>query len=394
MRKWLVYIQVLLTVGMLFTSCHKCLNYGVNWYSWADEVQTINDSMKIELEWFGDTTSMVATVKDKDGQTLAIISRQSMDDICTVIKYLRNDTGGVRGFLVYPNCYPVADRHGNAQEKEGKSSDGLQEYKEMLWNDFYSGSHPCDIGLALALDNREDRPYASRYYFKYDVKSDDNRIKEIYDPVTKQRILAGDALEYEVLTESVTLQGDSVRGDVQLLFTNIGDYDVSSFTYSTYIGYRPLEEMEFSGFSMWKRTIFRSDRPEPFVTVEHEEYNDGKCYVLSCDYDDRKYVSTYKNGVLQKIEEISQFGTVLKQDLFSVSQDRQSYVHTQYRYNYQTKKLEKVGTMQMSEPEFRMTFKEEREMELSTYLHEMWGRYGIDRYWEALEFSRHYEEWE
>jgi hypothetical protein len=70
------------------------------------------------LEWYGDDAFMTATVRDKSGQMLAVISRQSGDDICTVIKYLRNDTGAVRGFLVYPGCYPVAERSGNAKTKK------------------------------------------------------------------------------------------------------------------------------------------------------------------------------------------------------------------------------------------------------------------------------------
>ena len=112
-----------IAVALLMTSCHERLDYGIVWDEQAAKTQTTKDSLKVELEWYGDDAFMTATVTDKTGQTLAVISRQSEDDICTVIKYLRNDTGAVRGFLVYPGCYPVAERSGNAKIKENASNE-------------------------------------------------------------------------------------------------------------------------------------------------------------------------------------------------------------------------------------------------------------------------------
>ena len=128
-------LLILVLVCMVMASCHKHLDFGVVWEEHAAKTQMTKDSLKIELEWYGDDAFMTATVKDKAGQTLAVISRQSEDDICTVIKYLRNDTGAVRGFLVYPGCYPVVERTGNAKIKENASNE-LEKYKEMLWDDF------------------------------------------------------------------------------------------------------------------------------------------------------------------------------------------------------------------------------------------------------------------
>ena len=97
-----------IAIALLITSCHDQLDYGIVWDEQAAKTQTTKDSLKVELEWYGDDVFMTATVKDKNDQVLAILSKQNGDDICTVIKYLRNDTGAVRGFLVYPGCYPIA----------------------------------------------------------------------------------------------------------------------------------------------------------------------------------------------------------------------------------------------------------------------------------------------
>ena len=139
-----------IAVALFMTSCHEQLDYGIVWDEQAAKTQTTKDSLKVELEWYGDDVFMTATVKDKNDQVLAILSKQNGDDICTVIKYLRNDTGAVRGFLVYPGCYPIAERSGNAKIKENKSKE-LEEYKKMLWKDFDKDNHPNDIGLALVI---------------------------------------------------------------------------------------------------------------------------------------------------------------------------------------------------------------------------------------------------
>ncbi len=387
-----VFQNVLLIVcaAMILESCHQQLDYGVNWDPEAEEEQWTKDSLKIELEWIGDSTYMTATVSDKEGTLLAYISRQQDDDICTVIKYLRNDTGGVKGFLVYPDCYPMADRRGEAKIKEGRSSDELSKYKEMLWDEFDKNNHPCDIGLTLALDEREDRPYAARYYFKYDGEL----LTKIYDPISKKKIQAETgSLEYEVHRQTMYLEGGSSIGDVGLVFTDIAEYEPGVFTYKTYAGYRPLQEMEFMGYAMKKHTVFRSDRPEPFVTVTLENPLDPKHrYILNCDYDDKKLVSTYEDGVLQKVEEKSQWGTVLQQDLFFESADKQAYICYMKDYNYQTKQLVKVREKRIPKPMFFMTYRESKEMQLDGFLHVMWGRFGIDSYMEAFRYCRSVED--
>ena len=189
------------------------------------------------------------------------------------------------------------------------------------------------------------------------------------------------------------LEGSSTIGDVQLVFRDIGEYEPGCFIYKTYAGYRPLEEMEFTGYTMTKRTVFRSDRPVPFATVKLENALDSRHrYILSYDYDDNKVVSTYEEGVLQKVEKISQWGTVLRQDLFFESADKQAFICYMKSYNYQTKKLVKVREERIDKSKLYVAYRENAEMQLDAFLHVMWGRFDINSYWDALSYCRQHEE--
>ena len=383
MKKFVIVSLVLLFVGMVLSSCREQLDFGVVWDEQAAKAQMTKDSLKVELEWYGDDAFMTAIVKDKKGDTLAFISRQSGDDICTVIKYLRNDTGMVRGFLVYPGCYPVAERTGNAKIKEIESME-LKEYKEMLWDDFGKWNHPNDIGLALVMDDREDRPYAARYYFRYDKVYTD-QIRAIYDPITKQIIKSDDEFfRYDVSTKTREVSGDSLIGDVHLMFVDISNIEYGTHTYKTYCGYRPMEEFEFMSHRMFKHTVFRSDRPEPYVTVEFDWDDDGTRYKIIRDYEDHAIATTYNDGIIKKVEEVSQWGTVLKQDIYEDTGDEETYICRLMRYNYQAKKLEEAGRKRVNKVLHHMESSESGEMILDEYLYEMWGRYADDNYWDSF----------
>lgn len=379
-------LPILLCIGIIFVSCHKRLDYNILWDEQASKIQTTKDGLTVELEWYGDDAFMTAIVKDKNGDTLAFISRQSEDDICTVIKYLRNDTGAVRGFLVYPGCYPVAERNGNAKIKEGDSKE-LEEYKDMLWDDFYKANHPCDIGLALVMDKREDRPYAARYYFRYDREY--GGIRAIYDPISKKIIKSWQGyLSHNINTKIISLEGDSLIGDVHLMFTDKYFIDCGSHFYKTYCGYRPMEEFDFESHRMIKHTVFRSDWPDPYVTVERDlnwdRDKDETTYRLNRDYDDKTIATTYKGEYVKKIEEVSKWGTVLKQDLYLEENDKEVFVCHLNRYNYQTKQLEEVGQKRIDRVLHHMQSCESSEMILDNYLQEMWGRFANDNYWNSF----------
>lgn len=262
----------------------------------------------------------------------------------------------------------------------------------MLWNDFYKGNHSNDIGLALVMDEREDRPYAARYYFRYDRECEDN-IRAVYDPITKQIIKSVDGyLRYEVSTEEVGFEKDSVIGDVHLMFKDIYEIDCGSYSFKTYCGYRPMEEFDFESHRMIMHRVYRSDRPKPYATVDMKWDIDGTTtYKLSRDYTDHTFTTTYVKGVIKKVEEVSQWGTVLKRDEYLKSEDDETYVCHLWRYNYQTKQLKEVGQKRIKEVIHHMNSCESGEMSLDNYLREMWGRFANDNYWNSTKLLNDYE---
>ena len=116
---------------------------------------------------------------------------------------------------------------------------------------------------------------------------------EVYDPILNLKIeaeLVG--IKYDVRQQTKYLEDETIIGDVQLLFTDECGYDESLLVYKTYLGYRPLEKLEIWYDRISEHTIFRSDRPEPFVTMLCEESDNSdstRRYVLTCDFDDKKY---------------------------------------------------------------------------------------------------------
>jgi hypothetical protein len=95
------------------------------------------------------------------------------------------------------------------------------------------------------------------------------------------------------------------------------------------------------------------------------------------------------DGIIKKVEEVSQWGTVLKRDVYEDAGDGVTYICHFLRYNYQAKKLEEVGQKRVDKDLHQMNSSESEEMALDQYLNEMWGRYADDNYrnsfWDADE---------
>ena len=370
----------LLFTAFLMSSCHQQLDYGINWNDNDETEQITNNGYKVIVERIEASSYQKAEISDSAGCFLAYITRQEGDDVCTVIKYLHNDSGDVRGILVYPRCYPMPKRGGNALKKDSNINE-LAEYKEQLWKDYERDSTPNDIGLALVFEKREDRTYATRYYFKYE----DNVLVEVYDPISEQFIKAdeGEKIDYQVMSHELLLTNDSVIGDVMLHFM-VRPVDISdNYKVRMYCGYRPMDELEFKGGIMVRRKIYRSDRPEVYTMVERIDEGRKHVYKLTCDYDDKTLVSTYEDGMLKKVEEVSKWGTVLQQDIFFRSADKEAYICYLKNYDYQKGLLVKVQENRIDKDEFWGMSNEESEMSLQPQMEAMWERftylvYGID----------------
>ena len=114
-------MRILLIVsffGGMMTSCQKHIYFGIDWSDGAETEQTTNNGYKISIERNENYSFEIVRVTDPEGKAVAVMTRQNGDDISTVFKYLYDDRGEERGLIVYPYCYPVPKRDGDAMLKE------------------------------------------------------------------------------------------------------------------------------------------------------------------------------------------------------------------------------------------------------------------------------------
>ena len=54
MKEFVVVSLGLLFIGMVISSCHEQLDFGIVWDEQAAKTQMTKDSLKVELEWYGE----------------------------------------------------------------------------------------------------------------------------------------------------------------------------------------------------------------------------------------------------------------------------------------------------------------------------------------------------
>lgn len=377
MKQFITKILVTVSLIGMMTSCQKRIDFGIDWSEGAETEQTANNGYKVSIERNEDYTFEIIRVTSPEGKAVAVMTRQNGDDICTVFKYLYNDSGEERGLIVYPYCYPAPKRDGDAKQKEDSILE-IENYKEKLWAEYDRNNHPNDIGLALAFSEKEVLHYGSRYIFKRTGEL----LTEVYDSITGNAIIAGpgEKIDYELVEHELLLTNDSVIGDMSLRFIvrpieAEADYDVK-----VYCGYRPMDEMKFLGGKMVERMIYRSDRPKIYTKTVREDNGTQHMYKSTYDYDDKTLVSVYEGGILKRMEAVSKYGTALQQDVYFESADKKAYICFLKNYDYQKKQLVKVSERRIPLDEFYERCNEHEEMNLEPYMFDMWERFTFDFY--------------
>lgn len=279
--------------------------------------------------------------------------------------------------IVYPYCYPVPKRDGDAKLKEDSIHE-IEKYKKMLLADYARNNHPNDIGLALAFSDEENLPYSSRYIFK----RTGGLLTEVYDSITGNAIIArpGEKIDYELAEHELLLTNDSVIGDMLMSFVVRPIEAVMDYKVNVYCGYRPMDEMKFSEGKLVERMIYRSDRPDIYTKTVREDNGSKHVYKSTYDYDDKALVSFYEGGILKRMEAVSRYGTTLQQDVYFESADKKAYICFLKNYDYQKKQLVKVRESRIPLEEFYERCNEHEEMNLQPYMFDMWERFTFDFY--------------
>lgn len=371
--------RIFLTVSLIgiMTSCQKHLNFGIDWSEGAKTEQTASNGYKVSIDRYENYAFEIVRVTNPEGKVVAVITRQNDDDISSVFKYLYDDSGEERGLIVYPYCYPVPKRDGDAKLKEDSIHE-IEKYKKMLWADYARNNHPNDIGLALAFCDEENLPYSSRYIFK----RTGGLLTEVYDSITGNAIIArpGEKIDYELAEHELLLTNDSVIGDMLMSFVVRPIEAEMDYKVNVYCGYRPMDEMKFSEGKLVERMIYRFDRPDIYTKTVREDNGSKHVYKSTYDYDDKALVSFYEGGILKRMEAVSRYGTTLQQDVYFESADKKAYICFLKNYDYQKKQLVKVRESRIPLEEFYERCNEHEEMNLQPYMFDMWERFTFDFY--------------
>lgn len=377
MKQFAMRILLIVSFMGMITSCQRRINFGIDWSDGAEREQTTNNGYKVSIERNENYSFEIVRVTDPEGKAVAVITRQNGDDISTVFKYLYDDSGEERGLIVYPYCYPVPKRDGDAKLKEDSIPE-IKKYKEMLWADYGRNNHPCDIGLALAFSDNENLPYGSRYIFKRTGEL----LTEVCDSIRENAIIAGpgEKIDYELAQHELLLTSDSVIGDMLMWFIVRPIEAETDYKVKVYCGYRPMDELKFSDGKMVERMIYRSDRPEIYTKIVREDKGSQHVYKSTYDYDDKTMVSVYEGGILKRVEVVSKYGTALQQDVYFESADKKAYICFLKNYDYQKKRLVKVRETRIPLEDFYERCNEHEEMDLQPYMFDMWERFTFDFY--------------
>ena len=377
MKQFATRILLIVSFIGMITSCQRRINFGIDWSEGAETEQTAKNGYKVSIERNEDYSFETIRVTNPEGKTQAIITRQNDDEVSTVFKYLYDDSGEERGLIVYPYCYPVPKRDGDARLKEGSIPE-IEKYKEMLWADYDRNNHPNDIGLALAFSDNEDLPYGSRYIFKRTGEL----LTEVCDSIRGNAIIAGpgEKIDYALAQQELLLTNDSVIGDMLMRFVVRPIEAEKDYKVKVYCGYRPMDELKFSEGKMVERMIYRSDHPEVYTKIIREDVGSQHVYKSTYDYDDKALVSVYEGGILKRVEVVSKYGTALQQDVYFESADKKSYICLLKNYDYQKKRLIKVRETRIPLEDFYERCNEHEEMNLQSYMFDMWERFTFDIY--------------
>lgn len=377
MKQFATRILLIVSFMGMMTSCQRRIDFGIDWSEGAETEQTAKNGYKVSIERNEDYSFETIRVTNPEGKTQAIITRQNDDEVSTVFKYLYDDSGEERGLIVYPYCYPVPKRDGEAKLKEDSIPE-IEKYKEMLWADYGRNNHPNDIGLALTFSDNEELSYGSRYIFKRTGEL----LTEVCDSIRGNVIIAkpGEKIDYELAQHELLLTNDSVIGDMLMRFVVRPIEAEKDYKVKVYCGYRPMDELKFSEGKMVERVIYRSDRPEIYTKIIREDVGSQHMYKSTYDYDDKALVSVYEGGILKRMEVVSKYGTALQQDVYFESADKKAYICFLKNYDYQKKQLVKVRETRIPLEDFYERCNEHEEMNLQSYMFDMWERFTFDFY--------------
>lgn len=285
------------------------------------------------------------TVYDKNGRLCGSAGAASESSGFQVVRYVYGDDDGKRldGVVVSGVEY---------YDLEADSLLNYNEAKNIIVKRIISGGETVEEAIWYTFRRKGDK------------------IVEVYDAVDSLSLKAGERhhIEYEVEEDNNFWYNDIVGGKtVVLLHIVPDDYSMEEYVIDTYCGYSLQMRSTFRNGWLCERRIYDPKTNEVCATGKMEEKGNLHIYTIS-----NRYRYTFENGVLKTKEYISEYGTVLNQDVFFLSQDKLAYVHYVKEYDYKKKMLIKKSEERIEKELFQREHPEHDVLEMASDLHNIW----------------------
>lgn len=344
----------LLFAGLIVSSCKKSRIYEVEWELETEGVKryTINDRyVVIDSIGYGPENEKI-TVFDKNGKLQGWAGTTSESCCYEIVRYVYDDSNQ-KTIGVVSTC---------ADEDEIQTDD----IDEMI-----RGTKDLVIKRILSDDEHES------YTTWYDFKWGGNYIVEVFDHTSDSRSIKagnGNHIEYEVAENDSFWASDMFGGRVVLLFHIVpNNTNIEEYTIDTYYGYDLQMKSTFKDGFLCERRIFINNDGSTKCAVGRMVKNGDEHTYRFTDSNECPWEYTYENGVLKHKDYLSQYGTVIKQDTYFLSQDKEAYIHFHKEYDYKNKKLVKTEEERIDKDTFLEENSERDALKMHYDLQEGWS---------------------
>lgn len=304
------------------------------------------------------------TILDPQDRTVVEAGQASEAMYFNFVRYFYDTDNTLTGLLSFPKV--------GIEGEEDKSM-------QIFCNEFEEEEmelNPASL-FKISLDTKENKPYFSRFNFKYNQMG---QMVAVYDPETKQAMqaLPGYHIQYEV-TQSDNFWESDLDGGKMVVRFKVAPIEKKTDLYTTwtYCGYALQMEEQYSHTSLISRAIYRPNDSSPYKKVSLTKKGKQMVYIIeqADDKDYNSYRFTWENGILKKEEGLSEYGTVLKRTVYYLSKDNKNYIAATQQYNYITKRLELVREERIETNKFLEQHVESDMMDMKDEVWKLWQKH-------------------
>lgn len=283
------------------------------------------------------------TVYDQNGRLCGVAGKASESDGYGVLRYVYDDDGKRLDGLVVSGVGYFDGEGYDLRE---------QEVKDIILNRILSGGETVECAVW------------------YTFKRKGDKIVEVYDVEDSLSLKAGEGqhIEYEVEEDGNFWYNDIVGGKMVVLLHIVpDDCSMEEYVVDTYCGYSLQMRSTFRNGWLCERRIYDPKSEEVCAIGKMEEKGNQHIYTIA-----NRYKYTYEKGVLKTKEYISEYGTVLNQDVYFLSIDKTAYIHFCKEYDYKKKALVKTLEERIEKDVFLKENQEKDALKMASDLYDIW----------------------